>query len=222
MTLAIGAVLAGRVDALEDDQRPSASPRPTAGPGGRAGAPSGASVASTRRRLVVPEGRARVHFSRRTRLPGLTRSAARRAVVSAMVGLSWTGAARSVVVRWQRTPTGDSTRWPSSTGTKPHPIFLAGRWVESPDVLVVDNPADPETPGRHHLQRDRGAVRGGGRGGGRGLRGHPHAARLRARPDPARDQRRDQGPARGARPAHRARGRQADPRRAGRGRPGRR
>ncbi|MEA2631784.1 MAG: hypothetical protein QOE66_2003 [Chloroflexota bacterium] len=31
-------------------------------------------------------------------------------------------------------------------GTKPHPIFLAGRWVESPDVLVVDNPADPSTP----------------------------------------------------------------------------
>ena len=30
--------------------------------------------------------------------------------------------------------------------TKPHPIFLAGRWVESPDVLVVDNPADPDDP----------------------------------------------------------------------------
>ena len=30
--------------------------------------------------------------------------------------------------------------------TKPHPIFLAGRWVESPDVLVVQNPADPTTP----------------------------------------------------------------------------
>src|SRR4051812_36496159 len=30
--------------------------------------------------------------------------------------------------------------------TKPHPIFLAGRWVESPDVLVIDNPADPNTP----------------------------------------------------------------------------
>ncbi len=30
--------------------------------------------------------------------------------------------------------------------TRPHPIFLAGRWVESPDVLVVDNPADPKTP----------------------------------------------------------------------------
>ena len=27
-----------------------------------------------------------------------------------------------------------------------HPIFLAGRWVESPDILIVDNPADPQTP----------------------------------------------------------------------------
>jgi acyl-CoA reductase-like NAD-dependent aldehyde dehydrogenase len=32
------------------------------------------------------------------------------------------------------------------TGAKPHPIFLAGRWVESPDQLVVDNPADGEQP----------------------------------------------------------------------------
>jgi acyl-CoA reductase-like NAD-dependent aldehyde dehydrogenase len=31
-------------------------------------------------------------------------------------------------------------------GTEPHKIFLAGRWVESPDVLVVENPADPTTP----------------------------------------------------------------------------
>jgi glyceraldehyde-3-phosphate dehydrogenase (NADP+) len=31
-------------------------------------------------------------------------------------------------------------------GTKPHPIFLAGRWVESPDVLEIANPADPSTP----------------------------------------------------------------------------
>src|SRR5947207_455000 len=30
--------------------------------------------------------------------------------------------------------------------TKPHPIFLAGRWVDSPDMLVVDNPADAATP----------------------------------------------------------------------------
>jgi glyceraldehyde-3-phosphate dehydrogenase (NADP+) len=31
-------------------------------------------------------------------------------------------------------------------GAKPHPIFLAGRWVESPDSLVVTNPADPANP----------------------------------------------------------------------------
>ncbi len=30
--------------------------------------------------------------------------------------------------------------------TKPRPIYLAGRWVESPDVLVIDNPADGSTP----------------------------------------------------------------------------
>jgi acyl-CoA reductase-like NAD-dependent aldehyde dehydrogenase len=33
-----------------------------------------------------------------------------------------------------------------ATGTKPHPIFLAGRWVDSPDILQVTNPADPENP----------------------------------------------------------------------------
>src|SRR5947199_7189046 len=31
-------------------------------------------------------------------------------------------------------------------GAKPHPIFLAGRWVESPDQLVVSNPAKPDQP----------------------------------------------------------------------------
>ena len=31
-------------------------------------------------------------------------------------------------------------------GTKPHPIFLAGRWVESPDVLTVANPANASEP----------------------------------------------------------------------------
>ena len=31
-------------------------------------------------------------------------------------------------------------------GTKPHPIFLAGRWVDSPNPLVILNPADPLTP----------------------------------------------------------------------------
>ncbi|HUQ44234.1 MAG TPA: aldehyde dehydrogenase family protein [Candidatus Limnocylindria bacterium] len=32
------------------------------------------------------------------------------------------------------------------TATQPHKIYLAGTWVDSPDVLVVDNPADPGTP----------------------------------------------------------------------------
>ncbi len=32
------------------------------------------------------------------------------------------------------------------TGAKPHPIFLAGRWVESPDPLIVHNPAKPDEP----------------------------------------------------------------------------
>ncbi len=30
--------------------------------------------------------------------------------------------------------------------TQPHPIFLAGRWVDSPDVLEIANPADPGRP----------------------------------------------------------------------------
>jgi glyceraldehyde-3-phosphate dehydrogenase (NADP+) len=34
----------------------------------------------------------------------------------------------------------------TTTGAKPHPIFLAGRWVESDDPLVIANPADPEHP----------------------------------------------------------------------------
>ena len=33
-----------------------------------------------------------------------------------------------------------------STSTKPHPIFLAGRWVDSPDRLEIANPADPSEP----------------------------------------------------------------------------
>ena len=32
------------------------------------------------------------------------------------------------------------------TATQPHKIYLAGSWVDSPDTLVVDNPADPATP----------------------------------------------------------------------------
>src|SRR4051794_6331134 len=32
------------------------------------------------------------------------------------------------------------------TGGKPHPIFLAGTWVESDDPLVIANPADADHP----------------------------------------------------------------------------
>jgi glyceraldehyde-3-phosphate dehydrogenase (NADP+) len=34
----------------------------------------------------------------------------------------------------------------TTTGAKPHPIFLAGRWVESDDPLEVTNPAKPDEP----------------------------------------------------------------------------
>ncbi|MBX3029601.1 MAG: aldehyde dehydrogenase family protein [Chloroflexi bacterium] len=34
----------------------------------------------------------------------------------------------------------------TATLTTPHPIYLAGQWVTSPDVLVVDDPARPDTP----------------------------------------------------------------------------
>jgi acyl-CoA reductase-like NAD-dependent aldehyde dehydrogenase len=32
------------------------------------------------------------------------------------------------------------------TGTTPHPIYLAGRWVTSPDILEVSDPAHPDAP----------------------------------------------------------------------------
>jgi glyceraldehyde-3-phosphate dehydrogenase (NADP+) len=34
----------------------------------------------------------------------------------------------------------------TATGVTPHLIFLAGRWVDSPDPLLVTNPADPANP----------------------------------------------------------------------------
>jgi len=34
----------------------------------------------------------------------------------------------------------------ATTGAKPHPIFLAGTWVESDDPLVIANPADAANP----------------------------------------------------------------------------
>jgi acyl-CoA reductase-like NAD-dependent aldehyde dehydrogenase len=32
------------------------------------------------------------------------------------------------------------------TATKPHPIYLAGNWVDSPDRLDIGSPADPDSP----------------------------------------------------------------------------
>ena len=32
------------------------------------------------------------------------------------------------------------------TATQPHKIYLAGQWVDSPDLLPIDNPADPAAP----------------------------------------------------------------------------
>jgi acyl-CoA reductase-like NAD-dependent aldehyde dehydrogenase len=43
----------------------------------------------------------------------------------------------------------DTSIWSASmtlTATQPHQIYLAGRWVDSPDVLEVANPADPANP----------------------------------------------------------------------------
>ncbi|MGH2466147.1 MAG: aldehyde dehydrogenase family protein [Candidatus Limnocylindrales bacterium] len=34
----------------------------------------------------------------------------------------------------------------TATATQPHPIFLAGRWVDSPERLEVTNPARPDEP----------------------------------------------------------------------------
>ena len=34
----------------------------------------------------------------------------------------------------------------TTTGARPHPIFLAGHWVESPDPLIIANPAKPSEP----------------------------------------------------------------------------
>ena len=104
------------------------------------------------------------------------------------------------------------------TGARPHPIFLAGRWVDSPDPLVVDNPADPASPAGstyHATEAQYEEAVEAAVAAFEVTRILPAYERGR---DPARDQRRDQGPPRGARPADRAGGRQADPRRAGRGR----
>ena len=212
------AVLAGGVDALEDDEDRLLAPRPRAGPGGRQ-ALELAQRRLDRRRLVVAERRAGVHPfepDARARLDpeGVSEVAGGRAI------------GRPPVVRARRQPGRTMATYPKGAAsddrrrrdqaTSDLPRRSLGRVARRPGDRQPGRPIDAR---RRDLHRHRGAVRGGGRGRRRGVRGHPEAAGLRARPDPARDQRRDQGAARGARPADRARGRQADPRRAGRGRP---
>ena len=67
-------------------------------------------------------------------------------------------------------------------GTQPHPIFLAGRWVESPDVLVVDQPGRPGDAGRRDLQRHaRAQYEEAVEAAVAAFEMTPHAAGLRAR-----------------------------------------
>src|SRR5438046_1595328 len=47
---------------------------------------------------------------------------------------------------WARGPTPGAQSMATITAAKPHPIYLAGRWVDSPDPLTVSNPADPGKP----------------------------------------------------------------------------
>ena len=108
----------------------------------------------------------------------------------------------------------------TATNLVPHKIFLAGRWVDSPDLLTIENPARPGEPAgltyqatpEQYEEAVEAAV-----AAFEVTRRLPAYERGR---DPAQHQRRDPGAPRGAGPADRARGRQADPRRARRGRPG--
>src|SRR5205809_6776943 len=47
---------------------------------------------------------------------------------------------------WARGPTPGAQSMATITAAKPHPIYLAGQWVDSPDPLTVSNPADPGKP----------------------------------------------------------------------------
>ena len=112
-------------------------------------------------------------------------------------------------------------RMTPAPGPEPHPIYLAGRWVESPDRLVVTNPARPDEPAgatyyatpEQYEEAVAAAVAAFEKT--RRLPAFERSAALR------QHQRRHRGPTRGDRAAHRHRVGQADPRRTGRGRPGR-
>ena len=135
-------------------------------------------------------------------------------------GWSWRARAGALSVRRRSRPRIRAMM--TIAGVKPHPIFLAGRWVDSPDSLEVTNPARPDEPAGATYNATPEQYEEAVQAAVARVRGDAPAARLRARRDPAQHQRRHQGAARGARPAHHARVGQAHPRRAGRGRPRRR
>ena len=104
-------------------------------------------------------------------------------------------------------------------GTKPHPIFLAGRWVDSPDLLEVANPAKTgelagttyNATAEQYEEAVEAAV-----AAFEVTRHLPAYERGRILREISAGIRRS---TRRARPDDRPRGRQADPRRARRGRP---
>ena len=226
------AVLAGRVDALQDDQDGCASTRRTAAPGGRASRARSRVVLDRRRapsraRTWRPDPSSRAGRG----VPGLTRSCSReRALPGGLAAIRSPRGSRAPILEWMHGRHGPSARtqllerltMTIATGAKPHPIFLAGRWVESPDPLVVENPADPDEPAGTHVHTPRRrSTRRRSRPPSRRSRSPATCRPTSAARSCANISERDQGAARGARPAARAGGGQADPRRADRGRSGR-
>src|SRR5919112_5732309 len=57
------------------------------------------------------------------------------------------GTSTGAWIEWHDDHVRRSSSMTATTGAKPHPIFLAGQWVESDDPLVIANPADPDKPG---------------------------------------------------------------------------
>ena len=91
------------------------------------------------------------------------------------------------------------------TGTKPHPIFLAGRWVESPRSARRRQPGRRPAPAGSTFNATPEQYEEAVQAAVAAFPGHPRAAGLRAGAHPPRDQRRAQGTPGGAGPAHRAR-----------------
>ena len=137
------AALARGIDALEDDQQPL----PVLGPEAILERPEPLEVAGDQGLgllLVVAMRRRRVDLLEvdvRARLHA--EQVAERRSVGHRVSRVW--------IRVRSTMAGyvaahGAARTMTLTAARPHPIYLAGRWVESDDPLVVANPADAAHP----------------------------------------------------------------------------